>query len=74
MKFITFTLFPLSEVQLFGGAALQIRSQSLPGAGSRHRDLLGHRWERKPLAQPPTSQLTADKREKVDKGQAAPPS
>lgn len=68
MEFITLTLFPLSEGQLLGSAALQIRSQPLAGAGSRHRDLFGQRWEGKPLAQPPASQLTADKREKVDKG------
>lgn len=59
MEFITLRLFPLSEEQLFVGAALQIRSQPLAGAGSRHRDLFGQRWEEKPLAQPPASQLTA---------------
>lgn len=52
MEFITLTLFPLSEGQLFSSAALQIRSQPLAGAGSRHRDFLGQRWERKPLAHP----------------------
>lgn len=68
MEFITLTLFPLSEGQLLGSAALQIRRQPLAGAGSRHRHLFGQRWEGKPLALPPASQLTAHKREKVDKG------